>query len=77
MTKKRNIYLVSLLLFTAFLLSSCGQEVAPQLTPVLNKIVFTSYRDGDGEIYLMETYGSNQRKLSDNPADDLFPDRSP
>ena len=45
--------------------------------PDTAKIVFTSARDGNREIYLMNPDGSQQIRLTDNPADDLYPAWSP
>ena len=37
------------------------------------KIAFTSIRDGNGEIYVMDADGSNQINLTGNPAQDFDP----
>ena len=41
------------------------------------RIVFTSYRDGNFEIYVMDADGGNQDNLTDHPAYDGQPDWSP
>jgi TolB protein len=41
------------------------------------KIAFRSFRDGNGEIYVMNADGSAQTNLSNNPAEDLYPAWSP
>jgi len=41
------------------------------------KIVFSSHRDGNNEIYVMDADGSGQTRLTNNPAIDEFPDWSP
>ena len=41
------------------------------------KIVFSSTRDGNSEIYVMEIDGSNQVRLTHDPADDTEPSWSP
>jgi|GEM_PF-611678 len=48
-------------------------------TPVfkVGKIVFTSLRDGNAEIYVMNADGSNQTRLTNNPANDSWPSLSP
>ena len=48
-------------------------------TPVLQlgKIAFTSLRDGNPEIYVMNDDGSNQTRLTNNPANDSWPSCSP
>ena len=41
------------------------------------KIAFTSSRDGNLEIYVMDGDGSDQRRLTVNPAEDRYPSWSP
>ncbi len=41
------------------------------------QIAFTSYRDGNAEIYVMDADGSNLRNLTRNPARDYAPAWSP
>ena len=41
------------------------------------RVVFTSVRDGNLEIYLMDAYGGNQENLTNHPAYDGQPDWSP
>ena len=41
------------------------------------RIVFTSLRDGNTEIYVMDANGGNQENLTNHPADDRHPDWSP
>ena len=41
------------------------------------RIVFTSTRDGNTEIYVMDADGGNQERLTDNPAADSDPTWSP
>ena len=41
------------------------------------QIGFTSFRDGNGEIYVMDADGGNQENLTNNPAYDGQPDWSP
>ena len=41
------------------------------------RIVFTSFRDGNNEIYVMDGDGGNQERLTDNPANDFDPAWSP
>ena len=38
-----------------------------------NKIAFVSNRDGNNEIYVMNANGSCQTNISENPADDFYP----
>ena len=46
-------------------------------TKKVGKIAFTSNRDGNDEIYLMNTDGTNQINLTNSPASDWYPDWSP
>jgi Tol biopolymer transport system component len=50
-----------------------------QLPPLSTngKIVFTSYRDGNNELYTMDADGSGQTRITNDPADDLYPAFSP
>ena len=50
---------------------------APAPTPANKKIVFQSMRDGNWEIYTMNPDGSNQTRLTNNPAEDGYPAWSP
>jgi len=43
---------------------------APAQAPEKGQIVFHSDRDGNNEIYVMDTDGGNVRRLTNNPADD-------
>ena len=42
-----------------------------------DRIVFSSYRDGNAEIYVMDADGGNQENLTNHPASDTQPDWSP
>lgn len=46
-------------------------------SPLYGKIVFYSARDGNNEIYTMDTDGSNQTRLTFNEASDAYPVWSP
>ena len=41
------------------------------------QIAFTSTRDGNSEIYVMDSDGGNQMRITDNPARDYDPSWSP
>ena len=52
--------------------------VSPTAMPsIIGRIAFTSYRDGNNEIYVMNADGSAQTNLTNNPADDWGPSWSP
>jgi len=42
-----------------------------------SKIAFTSKRDGNYEIYVMNVDGTKQKNLTNNPAQDISPSWSP
>jgi TolB protein len=52
-------------------------DIAPSGSPDGKKIVFQSQRDGNLEIYVMNVDGSEQKRLTNNPAQDDFPSWSP
>lgn len=67
--KLAHIALGCLLLSGGILLSASVWAQAPQKA----QIAFHSERDGNGEIYVMDADGKNQRNLTNNPADDICP----
>ena len=50
---------------------------APKWSPDGKQIVFTSHRDGQSDVWLMDAGGGNPRNLSQNPAWDYSPSWSP
>lgn len=54
-----------------------GWDDYPIWSPDGNKIAFSSYRDGNFEIYVMNVDGSNQFNLTNHPAGDTNPVWSP
>ncbi|MFC1694264.1 SUMF1/EgtB/PvdO family nonheme iron enzyme, partial [Candidatus Latescibacterota bacterium] len=57
--------------------SNQTQNFTAELIKLEGKIAFSSYRDGNYEIYLMDTDGSNQTRLTFNSAYDSYPSWSP
>jgi TolB protein len=53
------------------------QNELPMFSPDGSKVAFTSYRDGNPEIYVMNRDGSALRRLTNNPAIDTTPTWSP
>jgi len=53
------------------------QDTPPPPATVVNRIVFGSNRNGNWEIYLMESDENHLTPLTDNPAEDTFPVWSP
>jgi len=76
----RKCVFLSVVVVMILSLSACGggapvgeeEELAPP-----SRIVFVSDRDGNNEIYVMDADGSNQQRLTNNPAGDSFPSWSP
>ena len=64
---------ISLLVF--IILNSVVQSVSVSplfaKAPTMPKILFTSFRDGNNEIYIMDPDGRKQVNLTDNPANDI------
>ncbi len=52
-------------------------DLWPKYSPDGKQIVFSSRRDDDFEIYLMNADGSNQRRLTESPGVDTHPSISP
>ena len=52
-------------------------DLDPAWSPDSDTIAFVSFRDGNGEIYVMKWDGSKQLRLTTNEADDLEPVWSP
>jgi len=52
-------------------------EGFPAWSPAGQQIAFTTLRDGNNEIYVMNADGSDPTRLTDNPADDFAPAWSP
>ena len=59
---------------TLLCLSICSVSAE---APTQAKIVFTSTRDGNADIYVMNTDGSEQVRLTNHPGDDFDPTWSP
>jgi len=53
------------------------EEEIEEETTTKGKIVFTSYRDGNGEIYIINVDGSGQVNLTNNPGWESYPSFSP
>ena len=63
---------------------ACGSEVEPTPTPwptpdnsTISRIAFATNRDGNWEIYVVNSDGSNPHNISNNPATDSHPSWSP
>ena len=64
----RGLVLCSLVLAPVF---ACGGSLDP------DQIAFSSDRDGDGEVFVMDADGRNVRQLTNNDDYDSFPSWSP
>ena len=67
------------MLFAVLCICLMSEELRLRNALALNtgRIVFTSLRDGNNEIYVMDADGGNQENLTNNPAYDAQPDWSP
>ena len=74
---KRRVVLYMVIMLASLpvaLLFGCQQQA---LQVAAGRIAFESYRDGNTEIYVMNADGSNQTRLTNNPALDSGPAWSP
>jgi Tol biopolymer transport system component len=62
---------------TSRLSNTSGADSQAALAPQGGRVAFTSGRDGNNEIYTMDTNGANLVNLTNNPADDQSPTWSP
>src|SRR3954447_18523154 len=53
------------------------RDVEPAWSPTGDKIAFASNRDGNYEIYIMDTEGGGQTRLTMSPGNDQWPTWSP
>ncbi len=60
-----------------FLMEAAEPTPASEPVPQINRIAFVSNRDGNPEIYTMNTDGSDVVRLTENPANDYAPAWSP
>lgn len=63
--------------FTLLIAGALAAEPVARPTATNGKIAFTSDRDGDLEIYVMNEDGTEQTRLTNNPGVDCFPAFSP
>ena len=61
----------------ALIFGSCIDPSEPSLRQSEPRIVFMSTRDGNEEIYTMNSDGTNQTRITNNPARDTHPVWSP
>ncbi|MDO9027223.1 MAG: DPP IV N-terminal domain-containing protein [bacterium] len=54
-----------------------GNDALPALSPDGKRIAFSSKRDGNTELYVMDADGRNQQRITNNPALDFMPAFSP
>ena len=70
-----DVYVVPAAGGTPVLLATNG--TSPAWSPDGTKIAFTSYRDGNAEIYVMNADGSNETRITNDPAAQLDPSWQP
>lgn len=76
----RYLFLFPLITLGTTMLLSCWSEfddAYDERWDRTEKIVFTSYRDGNGEIYMMNADGSNETRLTFDASDDIYPSFAP
>lgn len=52
-------------------------DTSPCWSPDGSEIVFSTSRDGNNEIYIMDEYGNNQQNITNNAGEDVEPSFSP
>lgn len=71
--RSRNIYLIGITGGEISQLTFDGDNLAPSFSPDGGWIAFTSYRDGDNDIYVMRPDGTNAINLTQNSGSDYQP----
>lgn len=59
------------------LTDNLADDFAPSWSPKGDKIAFSSNRDGDYDIFVMDADGSNLKKITSNSQEDIIPEWSP
>jgi len=77
MNSLKNLKSVLLWLAILLILSSCSPNTPTPEVKDPDRIIFVSDRDGNDEIYIMNVDGTEQRNLTNHPANDWFPTHSP
>jgi Tol biopolymer transport system component/DNA-binding winged helix-turn-helix (wHTH) protein len=72
-----EIYVYTLENGTSTSLTGGIASADPSFSPDGTQIAFTSWRDGNAEIYVMDSDGANVRRLTNHPAFDNYPVFSP
>ncbi len=72
-----SIWIFNRLTQNSLRLTSSTADARPRYSPNGSKIVFQSYRDGQPEIYVMNSDGTGQTRLTNNQASDSAPAWSP
>ncbi|MBA3868891.1 MAG: PD40 domain-containing protein [Anaerolineae bacterium] len=74
---KRDIYIVDNDSKPKALTTDKEDDFSPSVSPDGRQIIFSSNRDGNYELYLMNIDGSNQRRLTNTQDDEINPSWSP
>jgi Tol biopolymer transport system component len=72
-----QIFLVNLETREIKRLTNEGSNSSPAWSPDGTKIVFSSSRNGDNDLYIMDREGTNQQQITDLDGNELVPDWSP
>ena len=71
--KDRNIYTINVDGTDLQKMTDGGDNLAPSYSPYGGWIVFTSFRDGDNELFIMRTDGGDVTQLTQNDSSDYQP----
>ena len=64
-------------LFSILIISSCSAQTDHPISIEKGKIVFSSERNGNAEIFTMNSDGTNLKQLTNHPSRDAWPKWSP
>jgi Tol biopolymer transport system component len=67
-----DIYLITLSGQVQSMLTSGGGNIGPWFSPDGQWLSFTSHRDGDDEIYIMRSDGTNVTQITNNNYNDYM-----
>jgi Tol biopolymer transport system component len=72
-----GIFVVDLASATCTMLTDDSSGESPSWSPDGSRLAFSSSRDGNSEIYVMQADGSNQTRITRSPLDDFAPSWRP
>lgn len=75
--KRTRFSLIAVALSAGLLMANAGFSSAPSTASSQQKVVFTSDRTGNNDVYTMNIDGTGLVNLTNNPANDTYPSWSP